>query len=628
MSTDTRKHTALVPRAIAFVSLALTLVLNGMVNAQSLGPGRGADWPSTPVTVAAIQYGTLYAQSQSNLYLIDPFAQTATHVGPINFTTTDIAFNGTTLYGVTFSDLLTIDPTTGNGTEVGYTGYSNVNALTIAADGTAYAATINGAFITISLTTGRGSLIGYYGSGIGSAGDLVLSDTDRMAYAAVTMPGQADSWLAVVNITSGAATPIGDIGFSNVWGMSFKGGVLYGATNQGEIIRIDTNTGHGTLVFNGGVGFWGMATAAPALSGQIVTPVDRVTTGPTSVFFSANAWYTGGNGVKEVDFWVFFNGEWLSLGNDTSAPYSVSWTIPTNPLLRSQVLAFRIDVVGNDGTTTPYAGGVHWMYYIATLGGIGTAVENWVPLRAYLNQGSLGANGWSECNVSSMAMVMAMEGAIGRDYLSMANQANLMYQSVLGTYGPSGDLMVKVLRNLGFTASRTYPQQTTSLTDAADWQTVTSEIDHGRPVIVGSPAGLVTTSGHFIVGVGYWAPNGAAGTHYLIAYDPAGRWLGKTCNELTSPNSCTDNVGNYDWNTGSPSSHKGQWVYYDFDKFHGSGFLITVMNVAGARAASSSALATPLTPPDLTDSEPPSIGNYLGAPIVDAFKVFMPAVVR
>jgi hypothetical protein len=86
-----------------------------------------------------IQNNTLYANTSSGLWLIDPNTGTSTYIGPINYTNvSDIAFSENSLYGVTFTDFLSIDPTTGNAADIGPIGYntarlpSRLTALSIA----------------------------------------------------------------------------------------------------------------------------------------------------------------------------------------------------------------------------------------------------------------------------------------------------------------------------------------------------------------------------------------------------------------------------------------------------------------------------------------------------------------
>jgi len=220
--------------------------------------------------VTLIQQNTLYAHSSSDLWIIDPNTGTSTYIGPFNYATngiTDIAFLENSLYGVTHYDFLSIDPTTGNATVIGPTGYDNVNGLAIASDGTAYGGDGSGALIRINKTTGAGSLVGYFGGGLTPAGDLAFRE-DGVLFATVNRSGDSNTWLAVANQATGAATLVGDMGFRNVWGLAFKDGVLYGVSAQGEVLRIDTSTGRGTLTYTAGISFWGLTISKDVSGGQ------------------------------------------------------------------------------------------------------------------------------------------------------------------------------------------------------------------------------------------------------------------------------------------------------------------------------------------------------------------------
>lgn len=598
-------------RTVVAIVMLVLVFFSGMVKAQSpvpptSGQGQNPDSPNT----ASIRYNTLYASANSDLWFIDTNSGTSTYVGPIGYQGTDIAFSGTNLFGVSFSDFLSIDPTTGNGHVIGYTGYNDVNALTIAPDGNVYAATVSGAFIRIDKTTGSGTLIGYYGPGLGSSGDIAFRD-DGVLFASIKRSGYSNSWLAVVNLVNGTATPIGDIGFPDVWGLSFKDGELYGVTNGGDILKINTSTGVGTRLNISTANFWGLSTSGKALGGDITSPLDNATIGPSSIQISANAYYYGGNGVKQVEFYVFYDRVWHLVGVDTSSPYNAYWQTPIG--LTSQQLLFRIDVIGNDGQETGFAGGIRRVNFVQSLGGSGI-VENWIPVRAYLNQRSLSPDGDSKCNVSSMAMVLAMEGFIGLDYQSMANKANEMYPYVLKDGIAYVYKMRDELRRQGAVSEYRGPWSANTA-----WPFLKSEIDAGHPVILGPTPGILTPAGHFVVGVGYQETS--SGKRQLIAYDPFGRWLGKPCSEL--PGNCT---GNYDVNkAGDPTSHKGQWVYYDFDKFFGgnNGYLIT----ARRPSVNNSFSVSSLTPPDPTSDELEDIGTYQGIRVMH-YQIYLSIIAK
>lgn len=214
-------------------------------------------------TTFAIFYNALYMEDlSSNLYTVDAASGTATLVGPIGISNvTDIAFEGFTLYGITFSEFLLIDPDTGAGSIVGSLGWSDMNALAVASDRTIYAAGFSsGDFISINPITGVGTIIGNYGSGLTSSGDLAF-DSGGTLYASVKRSGYTNDWLATIDLGTGEATLIGEIGYVDVFGLSFKDETLYGVTTDGQLLEIDTFSGAGTLVGVNWINQWGLSTS-------------------------------------------------------------------------------------------------------------------------------------------------------------------------------------------------------------------------------------------------------------------------------------------------------------------------------------------------------------------------------
>ena len=65
-----------------------------------------------------------------------------------------------------------------------------------------------------------------------------------------------------------AAQPIGSgTGYSQIWGVAFFKGKVYGFTNGGQFVLIDPTTGGAMMVKNTGVNWWGagVTTVAPIL---------------------------------------------------------------------------------------------------------------------------------------------------------------------------------------------------------------------------------------------------------------------------------------------------------------------------------------------------------------------------
>jgi sugar lactone lactonase YvrE len=192
----------------------------------------------------------------TNLYTIDPATASPRTVGAVgSANVTDVAFHGPTLYGVSFSQLLRIDPDTAGGTPIGPIGYTT-NGLAVATDGTIYAGTTAGELITVNPVTGAGTLVGSFGGGMTSSGDLVL-DSNDVLYAALDQGGTVV--LTSVDRATGAATVIGPTGQPSVYGLAFLCCHLFGTTERGELLHINAASGKATIVGRNRLTQWGMA---------------------------------------------------------------------------------------------------------------------------------------------------------------------------------------------------------------------------------------------------------------------------------------------------------------------------------------------------------------------------------
>lgn len=341
------------------------------------------------------------------------------------------------------------------------------------------------------------------------------------------------------------------------------------------------------------------------LTGKITSPSDNITIGPLSLLFWAEASTSSPNGISQVEFLVYYNGIWHSAGIDSNYPYQVVWQTPAQ--LRSEQLRFGIHVTDNDNNTAMFAGGVHRVNFVESIGNL-EVTENWIPTRAYLNQRSLQPNGDSKCSAASMAMVLAMNGSVSIDYVTMRDKANEMYPKVLNAVGDAHvGAMVTELERQGLTAA------TSQYSTDNGWSTLQQEIDAGRPVIVRTAHGVVTSAGHFFVAVGYRETNTS---REVITYDPFGRWLGTCC------------TNNYNRNTIEAESHLGQWVFYDFDDaFGNSNWLITAQHSTDTNNRMTSD-DTPASPPDVVSNEPENIGTYIGVNTQVDTRMYLPLVSR
>jgi hypothetical protein len=199
----------------------------------------------------------------SNLYTLDAATGSSRIVGPVGIANvTDIAFHGPTLYGVSFSQLLRLDPDTAAGTIIGPIGGFATNGLAVATDGTIYAGTLGGDLITVNPVTGAGTVVGSFGGGLTSSGDLTF-DSNDVLYGALNQGGAIV--LARIDRATGAATVLGGTGLPTVYGLAFLCCHLFGTTDQGELVLINADSGAATIVGRNGLTQWGMS-ARPCCS--------------------------------------------------------------------------------------------------------------------------------------------------------------------------------------------------------------------------------------------------------------------------------------------------------------------------------------------------------------------------
>lgn len=247
---------------------ALVLPRERLARAPLAGYRPAASGP-TPLALA-LQKNTLYmnnfSSSSNRLYTVNASSAAAQQVGPMNRgNVTDVAFKGASLFGITFTAFLTVNPQTGASTvkrDIG-NNMDDINALAFhGGSNKFYAAGVNGKFISIDPATGRGTLIGNYGNGLGSSGDLAFGGNGTL-YGSLRKSGTTNDFLATVNRSTGKATLKGSIGHRDVWGLVFRNGVLLGVTKGGKLLRINTSTGAGTIVGSNGIKQAGLTVSPP-----------------------------------------------------------------------------------------------------------------------------------------------------------------------------------------------------------------------------------------------------------------------------------------------------------------------------------------------------------------------------
>ncbi|MEL7009925.1 MAG: hypothetical protein AAGM29_15130 [Cyanobacteria bacterium J06588_4] len=196
------------------------------------------------------------AGKASKLYTLNLQTGKADLVGSIASEVYDLAAVDSQLYGLQqgkkHTQLVKIDRPTGKATAVGDIGFNVVGLAYNKPRNTLYA-TAAKQLIAIALETGKGTPTVTVSKDKRGCGEIAF-DSSGKAY--ITLIGtNKKKQLATCDLDSGKVNIIGNTGFPNLASMEFIDDVLYGVTGNffnlgkdGQLIRIDTKTGKGTLV--------------------------------------------------------------------------------------------------------------------------------------------------------------------------------------------------------------------------------------------------------------------------------------------------------------------------------------------------------------------------------------------
>jgi hypothetical protein len=236
------------------------------------GSGGGGD--------GGVEVTYVYAHTASALYKVDPDTLAITKVANFSWSNgsdsmTDIAIDKTGLMiGVSYTAVYRVDVTTAIATRLspglqgGFNGLSFVPAEALGRTGDdVLVGTRNsdGVVSEINPMTGATTSVGNMG-GFASSGDLVAVKNFGTVQTADN--GLSADRLVRLAPQTFAATAIGsDIGYSDIWGVAFWKGTIFGFTEGGQFVTIDPTTGAGTLVQSNGPAWWGAAvtTSAPVI---------------------------------------------------------------------------------------------------------------------------------------------------------------------------------------------------------------------------------------------------------------------------------------------------------------------------------------------------------------------------
>lgn len=220
---------------------------------MSLSKTSGGDL--TPGTVYLQDY---QSDQPSNLYTLDLVTGNTQLIGAIATSVTDIAFVDSQLYGLDQTDdgqttlFLNINPTTGEATVIGDVGFAVAGLAYHHQRQTLYATSAK-QLIAINLVTGKGTPVVTIKDRERNCGEVTFA-ADGTTY--ITLIGyDHQKLLATCDLDTGSVNLIGNTGFPDLGSMDFIGDTLYGVTGNffnlgkdGQLIRIDPQTGTGTLV--------------------------------------------------------------------------------------------------------------------------------------------------------------------------------------------------------------------------------------------------------------------------------------------------------------------------------------------------------------------------------------------
>ena len=205
----------------------------------------------TPSGLDAVVYG----QSPDALYRLDPLTKSVKRVGAFDGCSgvIDIALDSTSkMYGTTFSGLWSIDAATAKCTRIGGAGpvTSYPNSLSFVPQGTvdanseALVGYEGGNYFRLDTATGAKTKIGELGGGLQSSGDIV-SVKGGATYLTVTGTGcMSGDCLVEVNPATGALVKNwGNVHHTQVYGLAFWAGSVYGFDNGGELFEVTFKNG-------------------------------------------------------------------------------------------------------------------------------------------------------------------------------------------------------------------------------------------------------------------------------------------------------------------------------------------------------------------------------------------------
>jgi hypothetical protein len=200
---------------------------------------------------------SVYAHSDTKLYVVDLMAKTLQLIGPFNAPNNDIITDlavapDNTIYVISNTAIYTADATDGHVTKIGSLSGCGTKgvALTTTPAGEIWTGDFSGALckIDVSVSPPVVSAPITMGSGMALSGDLVAVADGTIygtAYKLSDQSTQQSNILVTIDLTTGAVSQMGATGYPKLFGTSFALGGVIGFTHDGtgHVISIDPTTG-------------------------------------------------------------------------------------------------------------------------------------------------------------------------------------------------------------------------------------------------------------------------------------------------------------------------------------------------------------------------------------------------
>jgi hypothetical protein len=243
------------------LAIVLFLVACGPSDHQAPAAPDAPDGSSSDGSGGSDQQSfSVYAHSDTTLYVVDLMEKTLQLVGPFaapnNDVITDLAVApDNTIYVISNTAIYTASATDGHVTKIGSLAACGTKgvALTTTPSGEIWTGDFSGALCKIDVSTSPPTVAApvTMGSGMALSGDLVgVSDGTiyGTAYKLADQSTQASNILVTIDLATGAVTPMGATGYPKLFGTSFAAGGVIGFTHDGtgHVISIDTTSGAAT----------------------------------------------------------------------------------------------------------------------------------------------------------------------------------------------------------------------------------------------------------------------------------------------------------------------------------------------------------------------------------------------